>query len=525
MAYKIMLLDDEPILLEGLVRQTDWEAHGFELVCTARNGFDGLEKFLDHQPDAILTDIRMRFMNGLDFIRQIHHINADVEIAVMSAFDVFEYAQQACNLGVTDYLLKPIADHKLSDVLNTMYQRLEKRRSIASRLERVDRYVREQDNAFQSIARKQLLLGNDNQENLLYAKLPELQPGEKMHLVMIQDNQEQDTHLLSIPVESMFVEQVSERVLIHCIFDNGTICAVLRSDGEDRTKERKLINDFLDAVRESMKENLTVTIGCDVDSWSEIAKSYRSAKKQMQLARMLGIIGVASLPSSEEGSRYPRQLEQRLLGIANGSTTEEIQKWSRSFLAWGESHPEQFVFAARGIFQKVLQRFVELDEISIAEYEQWRSGFESVLALSIKASIERFSELMEQLFNTPQKRSSVSGSYMSGVIDQIKTYVSDHLEDSSLNIRAAAEYMHVSAPYLGRLFKRFEGMSFNGYLNEVRLERARLLLFNNDLRIGEVAAAVGFENQSYFQVLFKKKNGMTPGDYRAQLTTTKGEPL
>lgn len=101
----------------------------------------------------------MRFMNGLDFIRQIRQIDPDVEIAVMSAFDIFEYAQQACNLGVTDYLLKPIRDDKLAHVLCTMYQRIDEKRSVASRLEQLDRYVIEQNNALQAIARKRILLG------------------------------------------------------------------------------------------------------------------------------------------------------------------------------------------------------------------------------------------------------------------------------------------------------------------------------------------------------------------------------
>ena len=188
MNYKMMLLDDEPILLEGLARQTDWERCGFELVCTARHGFDGIEKFLDYQPDAILTDIRMRFMSGLDFIRQVRHVDSEVEIAVMSAYDVFEYAQQACALGVTDYLLKPIQEQQLSGVLENMRLRLDRRRSIAQRLEQVGRYAAAQNSAMQAVARKRILLGNRQPETLTYAQLSPLRPGERIRLVMIQNN-------------------------------------------------------------------------------------------------------------------------------------------------------------------------------------------------------------------------------------------------------------------------------------------------------------------------------------------------
>jgi two-component system response regulator YesN len=523
MSYKLMLLDDEPILLEGLTRQTDWHAYGFELVCTARNGLEGLEKFLDYQPDAILTDIRMRFMNGLDFIRQIRQIDPDVEIAVMSAFDIFEYAQQACNLGVTDYLLKPIRDDKLAHVLCTMYQRIDEKRSVASRLEQLDRYVIEQNNALQAIARKRILLGNCNPEMFFYAKFPKLQAGNRIHLVMIQDNEEHDTHLLNIPIENMFVEYADGSVLMHCAFDNGAICAVLYAETEDGEQEEQLINKFLDAVRSTTQKNLTVTIGSDVGCWEDIVKSYRSAEKQMRFARMLGINGLVSIPTSEESSRYPRDLEKQLLELANRSTAEEIQKWIKQLHSWSSNQPEKYVFAARGMFLRVLQRFIELDEIKITEYKQWYSRLETVLALPMEISIEKLSILIEQLYDSSQWERSVVGSYMNKVINQIKTYVLDHFEDSSLNIRSVAEHVHISAPYLGRLFKRTMGQSFNEYLNDVRIEKAKLLLHNINMKIGDVAAAVGYENQSYFQVLFKKKNSMTPGDYRAQNIDIKGE--
>jgi two-component system response regulator YesN len=170
-----------------------------------------------------------------------------------------------------------------------------------------------------------------------------------------------------------------------------------------------------------------------------------------------------------------------------------------------------------------LQRFIELDEIKITEYKQWYSRLETVLALPMEISIEKLSSLIEQLYDSSQWESSVVGSYMNKVINQIKTYVLDHFEDSSLNIRSVAEHVHISAPYLGRLFKRTMGQSFNEYLNDVRIEKATLLLHNINMKIGDVAAAVGYENQSYFQVLFKKKNSMTPGDYRAQNIDIKGE--
>lgn len=525
MMYKLMLLDDEPILLAGLSSQIDWKSYGFELVCTARHGFDGLEKFLDYQPDAILTDIRMRFMNGLDFIREIRQIDSEVEIAVMSAYDVFEYAQKACSLGVTDYLLKPIRDDKLAAVLNTMHQRIEKRRSIASRLEQMESYHVKQHNALQTLAQKKMLLGNCKAETLVYANLPELQPGERVHLVMIADNEEQDNHLLSIPIENMFAEYAAERVLMHCVFDNGVICAALRTSAAERAAEVQMINRFLDAVRNTTKGNLTVTIGEEVNCWLDISKSYHSAEKQMRLARMMGFLGMVTIPIAEEKNRYPYELEQQLLEQISRPVDGYFQKWIDQFSDWSENHPDQFAFAVRSMFMRALQCFVELGVIGMSECERWNSRLERALSLPKETAIERAAAVFAQLYNDDREESGIAGSYMNDIIDQIQAFVAANLQDSSLNIHAAAEHVHVSAPYLGRLFKRTMNMSFNGYLSEVRLERSKRVLMDENLRIGEVALAVGFESQSYFQVQFKKKYGMTPGDYRSQCAGTKGGTL
>ncbi len=118
--YRLMLLDDESILLEGFLDTVDWAVSGFEVVCTARHGFDGIEQFLDHQPDAIITDIRMRFMDGLEFIRSVRRLDQDVEIAIMSAYDVFDHAQQALAMGVTDHLLKPMTTDDITQCLDRM---------------------------------------------------------------------------------------------------------------------------------------------------------------------------------------------------------------------------------------------------------------------------------------------------------------------------------------------------------------------------------------------------------------------
>ncbi|MGI6172481.1 MAG: response regulator transcription factor [Christensenellales bacterium] len=123
----MMLLDDEPIIIEGLAKTVDWQGNGFTLSATARNGVEGLEIFEREQPDAVITDIRMRQMDGLQFIRKLRERGYDTEIAVLTAFDVFDYAKTACSLGVTEFILKPINDEDLEKALSHMLENLKRK--------------------------------------------------------------------------------------------------------------------------------------------------------------------------------------------------------------------------------------------------------------------------------------------------------------------------------------------------------------------------------------------------------------
>lgn len=125
--YTIMLLDDEPIIIEGLSKTVDWEKNGFLLVATGENGIVGLQKLEQMHIDAVITDIRMRQMDGLAFIRRIREQGRDTVCAILTAYDVFDYAKEACSLGVTEFILKPINDIDLEKALAHMKETLDKR--------------------------------------------------------------------------------------------------------------------------------------------------------------------------------------------------------------------------------------------------------------------------------------------------------------------------------------------------------------------------------------------------------------
>ena len=110
----MILVDDEPIILKGLLETYDWERMGFRVVGSARNGEAALELIQELQPDLVLTDVRMKKMDGLTLMEKAHAQGCeDTDFVVISAYRDFEYAQKACQNGALSYLVKPIDEEEL----------------------------------------------------------------------------------------------------------------------------------------------------------------------------------------------------------------------------------------------------------------------------------------------------------------------------------------------------------------------------------------------------------------------------
>ena len=118
---KLVIVDDEPILLEGLIRTYDWAGMGFQVAGSAQSGEKAIEVIKEVKPHVVLTDIRMKQISGLMVMEEIQKTDLECLFVVLSAYRDFDYAQQACDLGAFAYLLKPIEDDKLRQTMQSAY--------------------------------------------------------------------------------------------------------------------------------------------------------------------------------------------------------------------------------------------------------------------------------------------------------------------------------------------------------------------------------------------------------------------
>ena len=153
MSYKVFFVEDEIITREGIRDNVDWQASGFEFCGEAADGEMALPLLRTIQPDVLITDIKMPFMDGLQLSKIVRERMPWVKIVILSGHDEFEYAQEAINLGVTDYLLKPVTVQKLQNVLQKLNVQLEQEKREKDNLKRLQEQVEEN----QSTLRERLL--------------------------------------------------------------------------------------------------------------------------------------------------------------------------------------------------------------------------------------------------------------------------------------------------------------------------------------------------------------------------------
>lgn len=146
--YKVVIIDDEPIIVEGISRMIKWDQYSCKIAATANDGIEGAQVIREYRPDIIITDISMPDMDGLSMIAGLKSEFPNMEISILTGYRKFEYAQQAIRLGVTRFLLKPSNMEELEEAISIMVKNLKEKHIQAEEEEVVEeeRYDNEASN-------------------------------------------------------------------------------------------------------------------------------------------------------------------------------------------------------------------------------------------------------------------------------------------------------------------------------------------------------------------------------------------
>jgi two-component system response regulator YesN len=525
---KVMLADDERLILKGFHKLIDWERHGLTIVGEAYNGIDLLAGIEQLKPDIVISDIVMPGMTGIQVIKQIKQRNLDTQVIFISAFRDFDYAQEALALGAADYLVKPVDQVKLEESLWKATAAIRNASQSKRRFSRLAELEQQQMKAKEERFVEKLLDG---------AAIPLTDQAEWQHafgkwtadtgvtviaieredIMSDQPNwQEKDWRLLQFAVHNIMENTLLEYESGWVVMREEAVCAVVRSDQAEE------VLTLADTIRLRLLQFLKLRVAPGIGGCVELKRMSVSYSQALAAASYRFFLPEQtsfshhSLPMTAPGSRKkPDEIEREMLQVMASTMNERLKQlcaeWQDAVAseAWGNR--EQAIGLGYSLLLMVSRQAAELGLRHVT------SSMEGGHLLGRLRRFHSLSSMSECIAAELQKLMSynssqhVSKEYVE--LATIKAYISEHYrEEISLESMAALAFMNAS--YFSTFFKKHTGQNFKQYVTELRMKEAHRLLRESDMMIYEIAEHVGYNNSRQFSDMFRKYYGTLPNDYR-----------
>lgn len=529
--YKVLLVDDEILVREAISAKIEWNQLGFELAGDCENGKTAIE-FLNETPvDVVLTDIGMPYVDGMQLSKYISENFPLTSIIIFSGYSDFEYAKQAIQYKVSEYILKPVTKQELSEVLLGIKDKLDGERQQEQKIDELTKVYRTYTkNEALIVSRTLTRLVRGTQE--VSTSLKELEEfGIKVEslayrvvvvdidvysdLYEIDDELKKESALMSFVVENIANEIVSnhEAGLTYRDSDNR-VCLLLYANrqGNMGTRVRNMCQDIKAHVHEAMKLSISIGIGILVEDLEGLPKSYDSAINILRYRYTKGN-GVIFDCEEDKSAVNPIELEPWYKDVATAvsggdtsllsETLEHIEKWLYSgFVSRNQvvAYLHQILRLVYEAVQKADEGF-RLEESDITKVTDARS-----LDKAMKLVLEYAKKGLETVAAAGQS----SGERQAMVAVD---YLEQNYSNSELSLNSICEYLNISTSRFSSIFKESTGKTFTEVLTNIRMERAKELLTQTSLKNYEIAEKVGFSDPHYFSIAFKKMTGKTPKEY------------
>jgi two-component system response regulator YesN len=529
--YKIMLADDEGIVIDSLrfiIEKNFSDICMVEHATTGRSVIELAEKF---KPDIAIMDIQMPGINGIEAMKEIRKTNSSVVFIVMTAYDKFNYAKEAINLGVLEYLTKPVNHTVIVKVIQKAMDLIEedrKKRSndllIREKLEIVVPII-ESDFIYAAISGDDLTQAEANFRNLLgiredYGSMLVMEFGDSIEDGML-------TNPVGVSVKAQtFYPVIRENLKeeFYCIVGPimvNKIVIFLPStkmvlEYDDRTMlietMRRLIRDLTKRIDVQFK----VGIG-SVMPLSRLSDSYKEALNAIRNGKGR-VVHVKDLPiGCEYEEDYPIDIERTLFERIEKGNLEGTKEEANRFFDWMIEH---YPDCEMDIKLKVLEFILFAEQRAFLSggmtyYFRYRKDYLSTLfQIDNYDHLRRWfiDKVMEACRNIISKREEQT----IGVIARAKAFIEENYS-KDISLDDVSRIVDISSYYFSKLFKEETGENFIEYLTNIRIERAKQLLQNKEVSIKNICVETGYSDPNYFSRIFKKQVGVTPTEYRDRI--------
>ena len=533
---KVFLVEDEVVMRNGIKNNIPWEQEGFEFAGEASDGELAYPLIKKEKPDILITDIRMPFMDGLELSRLVKKELPQIKIIILSGYNEFDYAKTAINIGVTDYLLKPISSAKLLEAVKKVADMIEKEQDNARLIKRYEKEMEE--NILQE---KHKLWGALASNRLSTIEL--LEKGQRLgidftasayQVFLFKLMQEGDATGCSEELNraSEKVNELAgswEHVLSFDRSPEGW-AFLIKGESEEEVQSTYLETrkELLELVEGYPKVEYFGGIGNVVHRIGDIQTSYKEAARAfssrffMDANQIADSAEMVKVQMEQDGKidvskmlskKREHELVERFL--KNG-TTEEVDSFlDELFQNIGEQNCKSLLYRQYVVMDLFFcaSDFLGNLEMDIENLPEECRDINQIVEMAEDAENLRY-QIGNLFTETMQLRDGHSKKKYSELLEDAKAFIDENYKHDEMSLNTVAAQVNISPSYFSTIFSSEMGQTFVEYLTHVRLEKAKELLMCSNMRTAEIGYEVGYKDSHYFSYIFKKVVGCSPKEYR-----------
>ena len=525
---KVMLIDDEPYILQGLQVLLDWESEGFEIAAVMSNGKDALNYLKENKVDLIISDIQMPIMTGIELLDTIKKENiSDAKFVILTGYDDFSYMQKAIRNDCLDYILKPVIKEDLIAILRKVSNLNQESMMLQKSHEKMA-------NAYLATNVIALIKGKYDDDDLEYVnKHMQITGGVRFIDIEIAedyadiDNAEGDDYDMRLVQRQLYnaCREVLKENANHFIFDvsydedNYDIGFIYCENMATRRdlNEEEFLNLMLRKIEVIMTRPIRMLCGKKVPNIAQLSKSYSAC---VRLNSIKGFHNQKKIYIYEDEV----QVGQNSIILCKNTIDEVISSIEKNDPEKIDESIENLFNEMTGsennsstidlninylLFQLIHLASEQDDSINQEEIVQYISehSFEKTLS---RGSIQHMKRFAREYANyLTELRKSVSR----GILADVEAEVKEHYAEN-ISLRLLGDKYHINSSYLGQVFRKKYGMSFKNYLTNYRIKEAAKQVISSDKKINQIAEDVGYKDSDYFIRKFIEIKGCTPSKYR-----------
>ena len=535
--YKVLLVDDETLIREAISENIQWEEIGFSFMGACENGKQAMEAIEKEQPDLLLTDINMPFVDGMELTKFVYENYPDTKVIIISGFDEFEYAKNAVKYQVLEYILKPITPMEFTETLLRVKKMFDERKESQRDMKKIRSAYVSNLPMVQGRYLHNLLNGTVD-----YAKLDEKQEELRLNLsagcyntaLVEGDSLEPFTsqyanvkdELALFAVYNITAEIVaSENCGIAFQGTDEKTAILFMGDEEEslKIKMKQILPKIHQAMEEFLQIQVTIAVGKSVKRLEELPDSFAKTKSALEYKFMLGGNQTIEAEEYEEIRNSAKHIDifewaSQMATTIRTNKIEEISQKTEQFVEQVKlsyvNKNRSFVYVQNLVLSVI--NLLELpEELEDEIYSQERNFMKQIyecenldeIELRLRGTFRYICNLMSNQRDSYGKRQAMLA------LD----YIEKNYADSSVTLNSVCTALAMSTSYFSSVFKNYTGETFIESLTKKRMEKAKILLEQGNLKTYEIAEAVGFSDAHYFSVAFKKTVGKTPTGYAREV--------